>query len=225
VQALATQSARTSQWPENAYRRQQFAHLIATVYTAHYEGDPWPAWQAVLEQWEALRSSFMLSMRTTGVNLRHMRARAALAAASTLSTGSSPPPPGVAPRWRKQALLADVREQVRIIEKDSLGCARPLANLLRAGLAWQEADVHQARQRLEEAVAGFEREGMALYREAARYALGALHSEPTGAALQQQAREWMVAQGTVRPGALAAALIPGVAAWLEAARAQRSESR
>jgi hypothetical protein len=217
---MAAQSPRTSTWPENAYRRQQFAHLIATVYTAHYHGEPWPAWRAVLEEWAALSASFMLMLRATGLNLRHMRARAALAAAATLATAREAPPEGVDRRWRKSALLADVRAQVRVIDRDALGCARPIGALLRAGLAWQEADVAEARRRLEEAVAGFEREDMALYREAARYALGAVRGGDEGRALRRQAREWMEAEGVVRPGALAAALVPGLSAWPEALPAQ-----
>ncbi|HEX8440882.1 serine/threonine-protein kinase PknK [Archangium sp.] len=218
-EGMAAQSPRTASWPENAYRRQHFAHLIAAVYTAHYRAEPWPAWRAVLEQWEPLRGSFMLAMRTTGLNLRHMRARAALAAAASLQGGGSAPG-DLASRWGRPALLADVRAQVRALDKDSLGCARPLGCLVRAGLAWQEADVPEARRRLEEAVEGFAREDMALYREAARYALGAVRGGPEGQALQHQAREWMEAEGVVRPGALAAALVPGVAAWPEALRAQ-----
>ncbi|PTL79660.1 serine/threonine-protein kinase PknK [Vitiosangium sp. GDMCC 1.1324] len=221
-ETLAAQSPRTSTWPENAYRRQQFANLIAAVYTAHYRGEPWPAWRAVQEGWEPLRGSFMLPLRTTGLNLRHMRARAALGAASTLPHTDSPPPSGVDARWRKPALLADVRAQLRVIDRDSLGCARPLGHLVRAGLAWQETDVPGARRWLEEAVTGFEREDMALYREAARYALGALRDGHEGQALQRQAREWMEAEGVVRPGALTASLVPGITAWHEAMPAQRA---
>ena len=209
-EALTAQSPRTSEWPENAYRRQQFANLIATVYTAHYRDEPWPAWNAVLEQWAPLRGSFMLALRTTGLNLRHMRARAALAAAATLLDSRTEPPEGVDPRWRRPALLADVRAQLHVIEKDALGCARPIGCLLRAGLAWLEANAPEARLRLEEAVEGFDREDMALYREAARYKLGALLGGDEGRALQQRAREWMHAEGVVRPEALAAALVPGI---------------
>ncbi|WP_309896645.1 protein kinase domain-containing protein [Archangium sp.] len=219
-EALATQLSPRSTWPVNAYRRQQFARLIASVYIAHYQGQPWPAWRAVLEQWAPLKASFMLSLRTTGLNLRHMRARAALAAAASLAHERSLPPEGVEPRWRRAALLADVRAQVRDLEKDPLGCARPIGDVLRAGLAWLEGDVAEARKRLEASVEGFEREHMALYREASRYALGALRGGPEGQAVRRRAEEWMEAQGVLRPGALAAALVPGIAVWPEARPAQ-----
>ncbi|WP_049805216.1 serine/threonine-protein kinase PknK [Stigmatella aurantiaca] len=219
-EAMAAQSPRTSTWPESAYRRQHFAHLISTVYTAHYEGKPWPAWRAVLDQWEPLRGSFMLALRTTGLNLRHMRARAALAAAAALAREDTPPPAGVPSRWRRRALLADARAQVRELEKDPLGCARPLAGLVRAGLAWQEGDGARAQRDLEASVEGFAREDMALYREAARWALGAVRGGAGGERSQRQAREWMEAEGVVRPGALVAALVPGVGAWPEGRPAQ-----
>ncbi|MFE8596127.1 protein kinase domain-containing protein [Archangium violaceum] len=213
-EGMAAQSPGTGSWPVNAYRRQYFAHLITTVYTAHYLGEPWLAWRAVLEQWKPLRGSFMLALRTTGLNLRHMRARAALAAAASLQGGERAPGE-LASHWDKRALLADAHAQVRIMNRDPLECALPLACLVRAGLDWQKADMPACRRWLEEGVEGFARESMALYRESARYALGAVRGGAEGQALQRQAREWMEGQGVVRPGTLAAALVPGVTAWPE----------
>ncbi|WP_043322009.1 serine/threonine-protein kinase PknK [Corallococcus coralloides] len=208
--ALAAQSPVASTWPENAYRRQQYAELIACVYASHYRGDPWPAWKAVLEHWAPLKSSFMLSLRATGLGLRHMRARAALAAAESLPDERTSPPDRVDPRWNRRALLADVRAQLRVMEGDPIGSARPLGHLLRAGLARLSGDTATAVRELEQAVAGLEREGVALYREAARYALGTLQGGSEGEALRHQASEWMAARQVVRPGALAAAMVPGL---------------
>jgi tetratricopeptide (TPR) repeat protein len=208
--ALADQSPVVSTWPENAYRRQQYAELIAGVYASHYRGDPWPAWKAVLAHWAPLKSSFMLSLRATGLGLRHMRARAALAAAAALPDERTPPPGGVEPRWSRRALLADARAQLRVMDGDPIGSARPLGGLLRAGLAWLNGSASTAARELEEAVAGFEREGMALHREAARYALGTLRGGGEGEALRRQASEWMAARQVARPGALVAAMVPGL---------------
>jgi serine/threonine protein kinase/tetratricopeptide (TPR) repeat protein len=206
---LADQSPVASTWPENAYRRQQYAELIAGVYASHYRGDPWSAWKAVLAHWAPLKSSFMLSLRATGLSLRHMRARAALAAAESLPDARTPPPGGVEPRWNRRTLLADARAQLRVIEGDPISCARPLGGLLRAGLAWLNGSRSTAARELEEAVAGFEREGMALHREAARYALGTLRGGE-GEVLRRQASEWMAARQVVLPGALAAVMVPGL---------------
>src|SRR6185369_12416196 len=74
--ALERQEARSQSWPERGYRRQQYAAMIAFNYVAHYAGDPWPAWARVLEHWPHLKSSFLLRMRCTGLELRWARARA-----------------------------------------------------------------------------------------------------------------------------------------------------
>lgn len=210
AEGLTAQSPVASTWPENAYRRQQYAELITCVYASHYRGDPWPAWKAVLAQWAPLKSSFMLSLRATGLGLRHTRARAALAAAEALPDERTSPPDGVQPRWNRRALLADVRAQLRAMDGDPLGCARPLGGLLRAGLAWLSGDGSTAARELEEAMAGFEREGMALYEQAACYALGTIRGGGEGEVLRRQASEWMAARQVVRPGALAAAMVPGL---------------
>jgi hypothetical protein len=51
---------------------------------------------------------------------------------------------------------------------------------------------------------------MALYREAARYALGDLRGGREGAALVERAEAWMAEAGVVKPRALVAAMAPGV---------------
>jgi len=208
--ALAAQTARTSSWPENAYRRQHFANLVADVYAAAYRGDPWPAWRTVAEQWQAIKAAFLLPLRVTGLGIRHARARAALAAAAALPSDRSAPPAGIDRRWTRRALLDDVREQLQVIAKDPVGCAEPIACLVRAGLAYQGGKVRDERRELERAVAGFGREEMALYREAARYALGESLGGREGAGLVRQAEAWMAEQGVVKPRALVAAMVPGM---------------
>lgn len=106
--------------------------------------------------------------------------------------------------------MADAREQLTVIAKDPVGFAEPVACLIRAGLARLEGDRRAAEGELERAVRGFDREEMALYREAARYALGELRGGREGAALVERAEAWMAAAGVVKPRALVAAMVPGV---------------
>jgi serine/threonine protein kinase/tetratricopeptide (TPR) repeat protein len=207
--ALAAQSVRTTTWPENAYRRQHFADLVALVYAAAYRGDPWPAWRAVLAQWPALEGAFLLPLRVTGLGVRHARARAALAAATARTGDGGAPPAGVDRRWSRRALLDDARAQVKKIAADQVGCAEPIARMIRAGIARQSGERREAERELAGALAGFEREEMALYREAARYALGELRGGAEGAGLVRRAEAWMAEQGVVRPRALVAAVAPG----------------
>lgn len=200
--ALGRQAPRSRSWPESGYRRQQYADMLASTYAAHYRGDPWPAWTEVLENWPGLRSSLLLPLRCTGLELRWARARAALAAAAT------PGPAGT--RWTRSALLDDARRQIGGIKRDPLELGGPVASILRAGIARIEGREREAARLLEEAVAGFDRLDMALHREAARMALAELIGGDRGEALRRGAEAWMAEQGVARPRALAAAVAPGL---------------
>jgi eukaryotic-like serine/threonine-protein kinase len=164
----------------------------------------------VLEHWPHLKASFLLPLRCTGLELRFTRARAALAAASTLARADATPPRGVDPRWTRRALLDEVRTEIRAIDGDAIAFGRPVARLLRAGVARIEGREQEAERELLGAVAGFDDAGMALYREGARYARGDLVGGAEGAAMKAQAAAWMEARGVVQPRAMTAALAPGL---------------
>nr|AYM52884.1 hypothetical protein [Sorangium cellulosum] len=209
-QALAAQSTRAPRWPVNAYRRQQYADLVAAVYAGAYQGDPWPAWAAVEAQWPAIKAAFLLPLRITGLFIRHARARAALAAAAALPNDRCAPPAGVGRGWTRRALLEDARGQAQAIARDPAGCAAPLASLVRAGLARLDGGGFAAQRELARAIEGFDRHEMALYREAARYALGELRGGAEGAGLVRRAEAWMAEQGVKKPRSLVAAMAPGL---------------
>jgi eukaryotic-like serine/threonine-protein kinase len=213
AEALARQAPRSQRWPEKGYRRQQYAALIAEGYLAHHGGDPWPAWTRVLAAWPALKASFLLPLRCTGLELRWARARAALAAAATMTHDGRRPPAGVDARWTRRALLEDVRAQVGAVEKDPLALGKPVGQLLRAGVARIEGRTTEAARALAAAVEGFDRLEMALHREAARLALGLLTMGSAGEAEVRRAEAWMAAQGVARPRVMAGAVAPAVAGF------------
>lgn len=200
--ALGRQAPRSRSWPESGYRRQQYADMLASAYDAHYRGDPWPAWAEVLRQWPGLRSSLMLPLRCTGLELRWARARAALAAAAAPRPAGTP--------WTRGALLDDARRQLRRIRRDPLALGGPVAGALQATIERIEGRGREAARLLEEAALGFGRLDMALHREAARMALAELVGGDRGAALRRGAEAWMAGQGVARPLALSAALMPGL---------------
>jgi eukaryotic-like serine/threonine-protein kinase len=208
--ALARQAPRSARWPEKGYRRQQYAAMIAQGYLAHHDGDPWPAWIRVLDHWPMLEASFLLPLRCTGLELRWARARAALAAAATMTHDRRRPPGGVDARWTRRALLDDVRAQVRAVEKDPLALGKPVGQLLRAGIARIERRTGEVARALEGAVLGFDRLEMALHREAARLALGIMTMGSAGEAQVRRAEAWMMEQGVERPRAMVAAVAPAL---------------
>jgi hypothetical protein len=189
-------------------QRASYSVLTAVVHASLYAGQPWRAWREVQARWAGLYRATP-SLRFYDAHVRHARARAALAAAEELGEGQSPPG-DVDARWTRRALLADARAQARLIGRESLAMGAPVSALVRAGVARLEGDTDAARTLLAEALEGFEAADMALHREAARYALGALQAGEEGRALQARAEAWLEAQGVVDARALVATLAPGL---------------
>lgn len=72
-----------SRWPSTTFLVQHYLHLITTVQAELYLGDAWAAWQHVQEAWPKLRSARILAtVAVARVELRYLRARAALATAA-----------------------------------------------------------------------------------------------------------------------------------------------
>jgi hypothetical protein len=132
--------------------------------------------------------------------VRHGRARLALAAAEQLGAlewrGD----------WTRSRLLDDARKMHAEMAGDRRPFGPPWGAAIEGGLAWAAGDATGAREALGRAVAGFDRAGMALYREAARLRLAGL----TGAVAEREsAAGWIRAQGVTDVAGLARALVPG----------------
>ncbi|MBX3219075.1 MAG: protein kinase [Labilithrix sp.] len=198
--AVARQGGDAERWPEKTYRRGQLTELMGTVHLQLIAGDPWPAWRMLIDHWGELKSAMIPSLQFYRSWLRHGRARVALAAAERCDSGRGQG------GWTRERLLADARKMRREIDKDTRPFAAPWAALVEGGLAHADADRSRALAALERAVAGFDRAGMALYREAARFRLGELSASPLR---RDEAEAWMRRQGVPDPRALVDALVPG----------------
>lgn len=193
-EAVARQGGDAQRWPEKTYRRGQMTEAMAVVHLALLAGDPWPAWQAMLANWDGMKSAMIPSLQFYRSWVRHGRARAALAAAET---------GGERDGWTRDRLRADAAKLAREMAKDRRPFGAPWAALIEGALADDGARRVQA---LERAVAGFDAAGMALYREAARWRLGAV----TGSTeRRERADAWLRDQGVPDTQALVNALAPG----------------
>jgi len=198
-------------WPESSYRRQHYCDLVALVHAALYIGDACPAWTAIVGQWRELELAYFVSMRTVGLELRHARARTALALAEQLCGPTSArcraqldaAPGDIGEHWDRPRLFADVRRQLEAFRRDKACFAPAMANLVEAGLLNLEGDQSAARHHLDEAVRGFSAVDMLLHRECARAALGACIGGDEGAQVTARAEAWMREQGIVDPLAMA----------------------
>jgi predicted ATPase len=194
--AVARQGQGALRWPEKTYRRGQLTELMGTVHFGLLSGDPASAWTAVLTHWPGLEASLLLTLQFYGSWLRHGRARVALALAQQGGTTGWPP----------ARLRADAARMRKHVAKDDRPFAAPWAAAIAAALAHGDGDSGRTQAALDAAVDGFERAGMALYREAARYQAGRLGARPDQCA---QAEAALLAQGVGDVPALAEALVPG----------------
>jgi hypothetical protein len=204
-------------WPEDAYRRQQYRDLIASVHAGLYGDDASGAWAALVAAWPELERGFYLPMRTIGLELRTARARVALALAeqfqrdAELTRARIHAHPGlVTSNWDRLRLLAEVRDAIGLLRAEGNCCAPAFVSALQAGLDRQEGRLDEARAGLEQAVQAFDGVDMALHRECARFGLGALIGGDEGRRLQDQAAAWMHAQGIASPERMAASQTPGL---------------
>ena len=202
--AVARQGGDAERWPEKTYRRGQLTELMAAVHLGLLAGDPWPAWRMMHEHWDGLKSAMIPSLQFYRSWLRHGRARVAIAAAERFDEQDR----GNRDGWTGGRLLADARAMHRAMAKDKRPFGPPWAALIGGALAYAGGDRASAQRSLEDAMAGFDRASMALYREAARYRLGELAGRSR---LRDEADAWLREQGVPDPRALVDALVPGFA--------------
>ena len=192
-----------TRWPQvEGFLIQHYLHLIAAVHIDLYVGDVWAAWARINHAWPRLRRAQFLLMESPGVELRNLRARAALGAAAADPDALPAGATRADPSWPRARLLAVARRDARALARRSIASAAPFAALVRAGIAEIEGRTESALAALESATRGFERAEMALYASAASDRSGALLGGERGASLRRRAEAWTSCQGILRGWAL-----------------------
>jgi hypothetical protein len=198
-----------ARWPATAtFHVQHYLHLIAAVHTDLYRGDAWRAWRRMVEAWPRLRRALFLRLESPAIELRNLRARAALAAAAVTPGGL---PIGGAPadrRWPRARLLRVARREARRLARADLPTGRPFARLIGAGIARIEGRAADAAQGFAAAASDLAALDMGLYAAAARMRAGALAGGAAGAWRARECAAWMREQDIRDPAAMAAVLCP-----------------
>ncbi len=116
--------ARARSWSDAGVHSIHLVELHETAELAMYRGQ-WAAARAVIAaRWSALDRSLLLEVQAFRIQMRYLRARAALGVASQSG-------PGVT-RWR---LLREVESDARRIDAEDAGWGAGIASLLRGGAA------------------------------------------------------------------------------------------
>jgi hypothetical protein len=136
--------------------------LYASLNLALYAGEAEAAWAELQARWPVLAGTNHLRQMWLRILLWDLRGRVALAAA-TATTGAA----------RRQR-IADAARAARLIERERMAWAEPLAQLLRSGLLLLDGDRAGAAARLADAAGGFAAADMTLHAAVARHRRAAL---------------------------------------------------
>jgi len=195
--AAARRSLERRLWipPEGTFHVQHWYEVQARIEIDLYEGRAATTREALRPQFDELERSLLLRVVPIRTICRWLEGRVALAEAVAAAD----------PR----AALARARRAERQLVREGLASTIVWAKLLRAGIAARAGDTVAAKATLEDAIAGAESLGMALYVAAARRKLGEIEGGDEGAANIAAADAWMAAEGIINPARMAGLYVPG----------------
>ncbi len=198
--ALADVRDAIGRWSHQGFHTEHGFALIGEVESLIYAGRGADAMQVIDERWPQLAGSGVLRvLQLARIECLHLRARAALAAASERRPEA------------RQPLLRIARRDAKSIEREAMRWSTPLALLLQAGEASAKGDGRRASALLESAQAGLQNIGLALYALAAQRRRGELTEGDAGQTLSAEADAGMAARQIRDPSRMTAMLAPGFA--------------
>ncbi len=188
--------AAMAQWSQKTFHVEHWWNMLGQTQVDLYRGEGDAAYRRVTGEWSGLKGSLLLMVQLTRLEATHLRARAALSAASG-SLGD------------RRRLIAQAARDAGKIAGEKMPWSTPLAALLRAGIAAAQGDKATALDLLPGAAGGLDEAGMALYAAAARYRQGRLLAGDEGKRLVDDAERWMAEQKIKAPARMIEMLAPG----------------
>ena len=186
------------EWSSEGFHLQHYHfEIFADGQISLYLGEAEAAHRRISKLWPELRASMLTRIQHLRLEALHVRARCALAAASTARGGA-----------RAGWLRAVERDRQRIA-REHAPWSRGWVDLLAAGIAAVRGDRETAAALARAAARRCEAAGMDLYVAAARRCLGELLHGDEGHRLIADADAWMASQGIRNPRRMTAVLAPG----------------
>jgi hypothetical protein len=182
------------QWSQQGFHHQHCSGMYRQVEIELYAGDVSAADELASKLWTAFTGSLVIRRQYLRVIVRHVCARAALAAASTADAS---------------ACLGRAESHVRRLQREKTARSEALARLVGAGIAFARRDRHLAERLMRVGAEQLDAIEMRLYAAAARRRLGQLLGEDQGRGMIVQADVWMTGQGIKNPARMTAMLVPG----------------
>jgi hypothetical protein len=202
VNEARRQLARARQeWPTTEYQLAHANMLVGDSNVDFYAGDRERPIARVREEWPRIERSQMLRIAILRVQLRQLRAAAAVVAAQAHAERGRPS--------SARELRAEARKFARLLASERVHRAAPLAALLHAALDRAEGDLDGARHHLRASSAAFGRQGLRLFAASATARLGELTPGADGPRLVEQGLDAFRAEGVVDPWKMIDMFAPG----------------
>jgi serine/threonine protein kinase/tetratricopeptide (TPR) repeat protein len=185
-----------AQWPD--YERQVYQgwSVLSRGEIDLYTGKVKEGWKRMEAEWAKTRRSSAFRFQIIRIEMRHIRARMALAAAAAGLDAS--------------AMLSVAYDEARAIEREAAAWSDPMAVLVRAGISAARGRREEAIRQLEDAERRLQAADMPPHAAAARRRRGQLTGGDAGRVLVASADEAIAAMGACRPERIADVLVPGL---------------
>jgi hypothetical protein len=194
------------EWSAQGFHLEHYYALMALTHVDLYEGKAKAALDRIETQWDALRRSLLLRVQYVRLTCFNLRARAALALASSAGTGKR----GKRDKSDRARLLRLAEHDAATIESENAAWATPSALLVRAGVEALRGGPATMKAHLERAAALFEASDMVLHAKVTRGALGAQTGGSEGRAMVRDVEKWMRGQTIHHPAQMLLVFAPGL---------------
>lgn len=188
--------------PKQTYITPHYHFLLATCQADLYERRGRRAFERIEADWPLIKSAQFLRAQCLRLEIRHLRARAAVAAACE---GSTPSSKGRG-RTTRDHLLREATHEANIIRRDALPLGGALGDVVLAAVAHLQGDEERSLSLLDDCQRRFDSLGLKLYREATRFVAGHLRHD---ASAMSESVSQMKREGIVNTAAMAGMLVPG----------------
>ncbi len=185
-------------WPEGGFALQRWWTFIAKVHIDLYRGECAEAWGRLASRWSDVTQGFTSSSQWFRVTMVHLRACAALS--RIVGEGSA---------RERAGLLRSVDVDMRQLQREKALWARPLADLVLAGLQAVSGETGLAIRHLQTAEQGFLAVDMALHAAVARMRCGQLMAGERGEERRARGSAYLTEQGVRDIDKMAALIAPG----------------
>ena len=183
-------------WPSTLACFQHMCGAYVLAQTDLYEARAESAWEHVTYAWKMLRSAHLARVQFQRIDLRSLRARAALARAVTVGDRSRA-------RW-----LRCVSDDVRRLRRERAPAAVAFADMIEGALAHLQGNDTASRVSFNRAAREFDLLAMQLHAGVCRMAEGTVSREPDTLA---RAKNMLLELGVVNPAAMSRLWVPGIA--------------